>query len=174
MSLDYKLLRKLVDGFVDGDGCEEERRYRLVTTSETLTKQLYLILASIDNVPSVSKIVRDDRLPYYEICVSKNTNKMIHTDDNNIYIPIRKIENIAYKGLVYNIEVEKDNSYIYDIYSVHNCMDYFRETILGDLNKMDVNEFFNSDGWNKWCGQVTGKIESDDKFICKRCLSPGG
>lgn len=34
---------------------------------------------------------------------------------------IQKIEQSKYKGIVYNIEVEKDNSYITEAFIVHNC-----------------------------------------------------
>lgn len=42
-------------------------------------------------------------------------------DENNIFIPIRKIEPQKYEGLVYNLEVEDDNSYVSESATVHNC-----------------------------------------------------
>ncbi len=43
-------------------------------------------------------------------------------DENYIFIPIRKIETFEYSGLVYNLEVEEDNSYVTTSATVHNCM----------------------------------------------------
>lgn len=42
-------------------------------------------------------------------------------DQNYIYIPIRKIETEEYKGEVYNLEVNKDNSYTSEFACIHNC-----------------------------------------------------
>ncbi|MCD5396402.1 MAG: hypothetical protein LR000_01940 [Candidatus Pacebacteria bacterium] len=42
-------------------------------------------------------------------------------DENNIYLPIRDIEITYFQGKVYNLEVEKDNSYLSEFAAVHNC-----------------------------------------------------
>lgn len=42
-------------------------------------------------------------------------------DENYIYLPIRRIRRRNYKGKVYNLEVEKDNSYTTEFACVHNC-----------------------------------------------------
>jgi uncharacterized protein (TIGR00375 family) len=42
-------------------------------------------------------------------------------DKNYIYIPIKDIEIRDYKGDVYNLEVEGDNSYLAEFAAVHNC-----------------------------------------------------
>jgi len=42
-------------------------------------------------------------------------------DDKYIYLPVRDIEITNYQGQVYNLEVEKDNSYVSEFAAVHNC-----------------------------------------------------
>jgi len=42
-------------------------------------------------------------------------------DKDNVYLPIRKIEIKEYKGKVYNLEIERDNSYVSEFACVHNC-----------------------------------------------------
>ncbi|PIR89728.1 hypothetical protein COS93_00790 [bacterium (Candidatus Gribaldobacteria) CG07_land_8_20_14_0_80_33_18] len=42
-------------------------------------------------------------------------------DQKYIYIPVRDIEVEHYKGMVYNLEVENDNSYVAEFATVHNC-----------------------------------------------------
>jgi len=42
-------------------------------------------------------------------------------DDNYIYLPIYDIKIKNYKGEVYNLEVEKDNSYVSEFATIHNC-----------------------------------------------------
>jgi len=43
-------------------------------------------------------------------------------DDEFFYIPIKDISPFSYKGMVYNLEVEDDNSYVTPASTVHNCM----------------------------------------------------
>ena len=42
-------------------------------------------------------------------------------DEDYVYLPIRKIEIKEYKGKVYNLEVEKDNSFVSEFACIHNC-----------------------------------------------------
>ena len=42
-------------------------------------------------------------------------------DEKYVYLPVRDIEIENYKGKVYNLEVEKDNSYVSEFATVHNC-----------------------------------------------------
>jgi len=43
-------------------------------------------------------------------------------DKNYIYLPVRDIEIEDYKGKVYNLEVEEDNTYLSEFATIHNCM----------------------------------------------------
>ena len=56
---------------------------------------------------------------------SKNVRKLTRRhgwmDENYIYIPIRAIDRIPYKGDVFNLEIEDDNSYLAEFSAVHNC-----------------------------------------------------
>ncbi|MHA1665100.1 MAG: hypothetical protein ACTSVW_04640 [Candidatus Njordarchaeales archaeon] len=42
-------------------------------------------------------------------------------DERYAYIPVDNIETEEYKGKVYNLEIEKDNSYVSEFATVHNC-----------------------------------------------------
>ncbi len=42
-------------------------------------------------------------------------------DAVNVYLPIKEIEKSPYEGDVYNLEVEKDHSYVAEYAAVHNC-----------------------------------------------------
>ena len=54
------------------------------------------------------------------------------------------------------------------------CMDYNHEEIIGDLTKETVSEVMNGKLRRNFIDKGTGKIESSNNFICKRCTSPGG
>jgi len=59
--------------------------------------------------------------PAFKICLSKGDIRHGWFDKNYIYLPIRKIKQYPYKGKVYNLEVEQDNSYVTENATVHNC-----------------------------------------------------
>ncbi len=50
--------------------------------------------------------------------------------DKHIAFPVVKKEIIHYKGKVYNLEIEDDNSYVANRMSVHNCDAWSREVLL--------------------------------------------
>lgn len=54
------------------------------------------------------------------------------------------------------------------------CMDYHGEVKLPSIKDMSFLDFFRSDAYRTLHAMVTGKIESPEHFICKRCISPGG
>ncbi|MDP3026399.1 MAG: hypothetical protein Q8N63_01735 [Nanoarchaeota archaeon] len=60
-----------------------------------------------------------------ENCFRKSINKINRkhgwVDENYIYLPVRKIDIKNYRGEVYNLEVNEDNSYVSEFACVHNC-----------------------------------------------------
>ena len=42
-------------------------------------------------------------------------------DENYVYLPIKDISSLPYRGKVYNLEVENDHSYVTEFAAVHNC-----------------------------------------------------
>jgi len=53
--------------------------------------------------------------------VTKTDKKHGWIDENFVYLPIRKISTRNYKGSVFNLEVEGDNSFLTESAAVHNC-----------------------------------------------------
>lgn len=54
------------------------------------------------------------------------------------------------------------------------CMDYKRESVIGDIRKHTIREIFQSEEYLKVARREVGLDESAPDFICKRCFSPGG
>jgi Fe-S cluster assembly protein SufB len=121
-----------------GDGNKYKRRskdsetYRIDTTSETLAIQMQQILARNRIFASISKTKRKTHklegrvirgVEQYHLSFKMNKNKsFVKIKDKYFLIPIRKIEEIQYKGKVYNFEVaSKDHSYLVKGFAVHNC-----------------------------------------------------
>ena len=53
------------------------------------------------------------------------------------------------------------------------CCDYQKQTVMGDLSKQSIKEFFDSKSWKATVQMVKGEINSPEDFICKRCQWPG-
>jgi PHP family Zn ribbon phosphoesterase len=65
-----------------------------------------------------SHLLDDDEFKRF---VPRTNERHGWVDDRYVYLPIRKISRRDYAGLVYNLEVESDNSYLTGAASVHNC-----------------------------------------------------
>ena len=50
---------------------------------------------------------------------------------------IQKIESSAYKGLVFNLEVEEDNSYLTELLTLHNCKPSASKDVYFDRERVD-------------------------------------
>ncbi len=125
--------------------------YSYTTTSETLAWQLFYILIKLDIIPSLRthngkyiykgeereshiryelEIHGEDAFKFENIINESNMSKDNKIRDNPsryvkdnryIYFPIKEINKLNYNGLVYNMEVEEDNSYTSSM-TIHNCL----------------------------------------------------
>ncbi len=62
----------------------------------------------------------------------------------------------------------------YDGEIIFCCDDYHRETVIGNIGRQTIMEFFRSEPYRNMRDMALGIKESPDDFICKRCLKPGG
>jgi len=94
-----------------------------------------------------------------------------------------KIDGWNYDKIVRRI----DRNHRFDCWRLHNtlhvlwngdvilcCMDYMNETCFGNLKSQTISEVFSSEKWKEIYEKATGLRESEENFICKRCMSPGG
>lgn len=63
---------------------------------------------------------------------------------------------------------------LYDGSVIACCMDYFKETVWGNLFEQTLKEIWEGQERKKFIEKAEGRIKSDYNFICKRCISPGG
>ncbi len=54
------------------------------------------------------------------------------------------------------------------------CMDYRKETVLGDASRQDLDQIFASPTYLELARRAAGLEEAEEEFICRRCCSPGG
>jgi len=62
-----------------------------------------------------------DKLSEFKRFVTILDRKRGWMDNNYVYLPILRINKKKYNGLVYNLEVDCDNSYLTENLAVHNC-----------------------------------------------------
>ena len=146
LTCDNNLLKSLFLGYYNGDGCinhsfkkKSIKRYEQIqikTVSYNLAKDIRTILYKL-HIPSLLRTYKPSGLARrrgYEIYVSqtyfdeifdsekvkeKRRNE-VFKEDEKIFYPIREIKKQQYKGYVYDLEIEKDHSYIINDISVHN------------------------------------------------------
>jgi Fe-S cluster assembly protein SufB len=133
------LLKSLWNGDGSGDIIEKLngkiKNSALTTVSPILAKQTWFMLLNMNIPASIYKrMIKPNKLKngheiisrheIYNIGINSNINKRgkrIAFDDRYIYLPIKKIEKKTINDFVYNLEVEKDNSYLAEGFAVHNC-----------------------------------------------------
>jgi intein/homing endonuclease len=134
MNSNLDFLKGVLDGFDDGDGTKKVIYFRELTTcSYTLSSQLFLIAARLGLSPRLTKLTRKDsengkprQQPYRVYYVNVNRQQIqnrtrFKVENGYNQYRVDKIEKAEYEGLVYNIEVDGDNSYIANGVAVHNC-----------------------------------------------------
>ncbi|MFQ6049425.1 MAG: BadF/BadG/BcrA/BcrD ATPase family protein [Candidatus Paceibacterales bacterium] len=150
LGLKPSLQKEILKGFFRGDGQLRKRpknvsgldkrgnRYCATTVSENLAHQLYWLLLRNKIRCTLNKSsgkTKGGKYAYFIEIFGDEINKLedrklvdsqkkcdkSFTYSNWIFEPIRKIKKYNFKGKVYNLEVEDDNSYIANITAVHNC-----------------------------------------------------
>jgi intein/homing endonuclease len=144
MFIEPKLQLNILKGWLDGDGCYKvkARSYVGTSTSEELIKQMFLICLR-NNIKATTMLFTASkknigRKPAWSLGIyGEEINKVLDTDykwsgcspkmevfeDGKLNKKITEIKKkkIANYGVVYNLEVEDDNSYIANSICVHNC-----------------------------------------------------
>lgn len=147
MALPKYLLKEVVDGYMSGDGSCSNGCYKATTISRKLALSLG---RAITKVYEVGTSVSFSKRP--PICViggrtvnqkdtylvsfyldTKPTSKA-YIEDGIIWNPIKSVNIVDETQLVYNLEVDEDNSYTANNVIVHNCQSVSN---LGDGSGLD-------------------------------------
>lgn len=122
----------LISGVVDGDGGRYKKDTYLRTTSESLTHQVRIILWSF-GINTGSEYTKSGTWSIEgRIGVSRESWVIRWRDENErrgtmgvlkdlVFFTLNKLEKSHYEGVVYNLEVQEDESYTTTGGCVHNC-----------------------------------------------------
>ncbi|MFQ6120607.1 MAG: HAD-IC family P-type ATPase, partial [Methanosarcinales archaeon] len=110
------------NAYSKGDGSKWKNLTIITTASKILAIQLLIILSKMGILGSlnVNRGKRYGGIVYNITTVSKSSKKFYFENCNFFFIPIRKIKQGNYRGLVYNLETV-DNTYP-ALFIVHNCV----------------------------------------------------
>jgi intein/homing endonuclease/5S rRNA maturation endonuclease (ribonuclease M5) len=144
LSYNKEILQSLLDGYYAGDGnvVNSSNRHKITTISETLAYQIRLLLINLNYCPSLcyrkgyTGKTGVNHKDYYEIAWQSNNNKISNTiilEDKVLFRVLDKKETITTNTKVYDLEIEKDSSYLIYGFSVHNC--HFSGNIFTLLSK---------------------------------------
>ena len=139
LNLPKPLLKKVLDGYMSGDGSYDSKhdRYRGGSISEELVMTLALVIAKVHNVnASYEHGVRaktcviegrtvnqnDSYVTTYRDEMKPQSNAIVI--DDIIWLPIKSVELLNDVDDVYNMEVDEDNSYTANNIIVHNCQGF--------------------------------------------------
>ncbi len=136
MKLPKEKQKFLIDYYLKGDGNVymkkgKSKMVRAATTSRTLALQIQEMLsrnnifASIMIRPASSDKMKGRSIKRKEQYIIEYTENIkfsrVRHKNNYYYVPIKKIEREEYNDIVYNLEVETDDSYLVKGFAVHNC-----------------------------------------------------
>ena len=138
--LSRNLLSELVKAMWRGDGSMTTDHYSIATYSLELRESLRLIFAKLGLIPNVyeqsvrvtgadlhvANQILEAEHPYSK---KKRKKKKPYSfgwlDEKYLYYPVKDVTVTTFNGYVYNLEVEKDNSYVVQGITVHNCQHEF-------------------------------------------------
>lgn len=136
LNLPIDLLKSFLDGYISADGCFTQGKYKITSVSRRLIYEIGQCVAKaykrpfsiyFTERPKTHKIEGRivNQKDTYQICwkMDNCTQDKAFYEDGYIWSPIIKIVNDESRELVYNMEVENDNSYVVQNVIVHNCQD---------------------------------------------------
>lgn len=146
LDLPVDLAKAFLEGYLMGDGSENEQSIRFCSVSKKLAlgiqhlfHKIYhrvckLYYNEVGPQAVIEERLINQRNSYHGVFMKNPVRQMGHFDKGIIWQPIRSIKNLSIEEEVYNFEVEEDNSYTVNNCIVHNCTDISTEGEM-DLSK---------------------------------------
>lgn len=158
LALPKSILKALITGYLDGDGCYHtlKKSYSATTISRKLALSLQLGIHKVLHIPC--KLYFNKRPPTCVIegrTVNQHDTYMLSwktyipkqsraiVDENYVWQPIRSVIKVEKTAKVYNLEVDQVHSYCANGIVVHNCQDLSiagkREGLAGERSGLFIN-----------------------------------
>jgi len=131
MALPPQKLWAILQGLHDGDGSKRDRE--ITQTSEVLALQIAEMLHRVGEQPLIRRQQSNTLTPNgnkrrLAYCVGWAESTLGHVNrkgrwvyQQEVLAQVRAVEQVPYSGLVYNLEVEGDHTYVVQGVVTHNC-----------------------------------------------------
>lgn len=122
--LPKKELKEFINGFIEFDLYEQEENFTISILNKELACSMQQCIMKAYEIPCyISKVDNEIRIEQYSIQFKKDIDEKENAffEENHIWFPFNEISEEIYDGMVYNMEVEEDNSYTVNNIIVHNC-----------------------------------------------------
>jgi Fe-S cluster assembly protein SufB len=180
MNISPKQAKIFLDAYLAGDGNiserENSRMIRFCTASETLARQVQMLLNKLDiqawiqvreggeavfSKQQPERII--NRQPLYQIGYTEDKKwDMVRETETHFIVPVREVTRENFDDLVFNIDVAETHSYLVKGFAVHNCTAPQFDTnqlhaAVVELVALDDAEIKYSTVQNWYAGDETGK-----------------
>jgi len=119
---------KLLDGLIQSDGYVNHRRIQYATESRRLAGQIFLLLLTLGELPSIKSYMKDSRYKIYNISWPLKREKkprLVDEDDRYYYIPVLRTEKEHGGSIhIYDIAVADDHNFVVLNHLVKNSTPY--------------------------------------------------
>lgn len=178
-------LESLLDGYFHGDGTDIHfGRKRVTTVSPVLAHQVWLIAIHLRKWPTMyskpggqpSSYANSSDSVVIEYMDGEPARKTTRYWNGYYCIPVRDSQAFHYEGVVYNYDVEEDDSYIASGVVHHNCMVFLGVRYADRPGLLCVNSWGNWNNGPKWpedqpdgsfwvdASVATGMLSGGDSF----------
>ena len=137
-----------LEGYIRGDGSETDRDVRVTIVSEVLAHQMFILFARQGHIPSKLKrrperqtLIQGRKVSCHQEWVvsyrKDPTYSLGFIAENYLLFPIKKINPVAYQGPICNLTVDKEEAYIVNSVSTHNCPSItYHEGVVGEEGQL--------------------------------------
>lgn len=120
-----EILESFLSSYIKGDGHKSERRISISTKSRQLANDLILAFVRLGKRTRIDRDKRKGKEVY--VVEASSLPAITHSNksypiDSGLEFFVRNKHERSYRGVVYNLEVEEDNSYVTESFTVHNCL----------------------------------------------------
>jgi len=140
INMNHQFLKGLLRGFFDGDGCAKD--YSMTSVNKVLIYGIFQLLLTQGIIPTFYKKkagvyniegrrgkskesyllrISTKQRKIFKHVLDKNTKPLYYSRIKPYYVKINSVELLNKPTEVFNIEVEKDNTYFAEFLLCHNC-----------------------------------------------------
>lgn len=161
LSKSFELVKALHDGYYDGDGSVamlKKQIYSVCTTSNALAEQMVYINHLLGRIVGIYNYQSPNKKSVWTLTNDQSGKYKDYIETSSDFrIPLRNVAIEEYEGLVYDIEIEDEHSFMTEAGEVHNC-------------KTQTPQVLYTEFLNTWKGITKDWDDSSFEKLIEKCL----